>query len=59
MEKRSQEEGNKNISVKEARTDTKGVANRYLRNVTNEERSGEEGCSMRETRRIVTQERAR
>uniref|UniRef100_A0AAZ3QZW5 Cytospin-A n=1 Tax=Oncorhynchus tshawytscha TaxID=74940 RepID=A0AAZ3QZW5_ONCTS len=59
MEKRSQEEGNKNISVKEARTDTKGVANRYLRNVTNEERSGEEGCSMRETQRIVTQERAR
>ncbi|XP_071222473.1 cytospin-A isoform X2 [Salvelinus alpinus] len=59
MEKRSQEEGNKNISVKEARTDTKSVANRYLRNVTNEERSGEEGCSMRETRRIVTQERAR
>nr|XP_046165226.1 cytospin-A isoform X2 [Oncorhynchus gorbuscha] len=55
MEKRSQEEGNKNISVKEARTDTKGVANRYLRNVTNEERSGEEGCSMRETQRIVTQ----
>ncbi|XP_055718783.1 cytospin-A-like [Salvelinus fontinalis] len=59
MEKRIQEEGNKNISVKEARTDTKSVANRYLRNVTNEERSGEEGCSMRETRRIVTQERAR
>ncbi|XP_035598480.2 cytospin-A-like isoform X2 [Oncorhynchus keta] len=58
MEKRSQEEGNKNISVKEARTDTKGVANRYLRNVTNEERSGEEGCSMRETQRKVTQERA-
>uniref|UniRef100_A0A4W5Q101 Si:ch211-195o20.7 n=1 Tax=Hucho hucho TaxID=62062 RepID=A0A4W5Q101_9TELE len=58
MEKRSQE-GNKNTSVEEARTDTKGVANRYLRNVTNEERSGEEGCSMRETRRIVTQERAR
>ncbi|CDQ69895.1 unnamed protein product [Oncorhynchus mykiss] len=59
MEKMSQEEGNKNISVKEARTDIKGVANRYLRNVTNEERSGEEGCSMRETQRIVTQERAR
>ncbi|XP_070973110.1 cytospin-A-like isoform X2 [Oncorhynchus clarkii lewisi] len=59
MEKMSQEEGNKNISVKEARTDIKGVANRYLRNVTNEERSGEEGCSMRETQRIVTQERAK
>ncbi|XP_041702861.2 cytospin-A [Coregonus clupeaformis] len=59
MEKRKQEERNKNVGVEEARTDTKGVANRYLRNVTNEERSGEEGCSMRETWRIVTQERAR
>ncbi|XP_041710274.2 cytospin-A-like [Coregonus clupeaformis] len=59
MEKRSQEEVTKNVVVEEARMDTKGVANRYLMNVTNEERSGEEGCDVRETRRMVTQERSR
>ncbi|XP_038823432.1 cytospin-A-like [Salvelinus namaycush] len=59
MGKRSQEEVNKNVVVEEARTDTKVVANRYLMKVTNEERSGEEGCDVRETRRMLAQERSR
>ncbi|XP_029531036.2 cytospin-A-like isoform X3 [Oncorhynchus nerka] len=59
MGKRSQEEVNKNVVVEEARTDTKVVANRYLMKVTNVERSAEEGCDVRETRRMLAQERSR
>ncbi|CDQ89455.1 unnamed protein product [Oncorhynchus mykiss] len=59
MGKRSQEEVNKNVVVEEARTDTKVVANRYLMKVTNEERSAEEGCDVRETRWMLAQERSR
>ncbi|XP_034153097.1 cytospin-A [Esox lucius] len=58
-EKRTWGEEIKNVVGEDASTDTKGVTNRYLRNVTNEERSGAEGCGVRETRRAVTQERSR
>ncbi|XP_037603438.1 cytospin-A [Sebastes umbrosus] len=56
VESRSPNELTKN--VEEARTDCKGVAKRYLRNVTNEDRSGEEVRS-NETRRTLTAERSR
>ncbi|XP_071394451.1 cytospin-A isoform X1 [Centroberyx affinis] len=54
----SQDEGVKSVVTEEARTDSKGVAKRYLRNVTNEDRSGEEARA-NETRRTVTTERSR
>ncbi|XP_059208530.1 cytospin-A isoform X2 [Centropristis striata] len=57
MESGGQNEPTKNVVSEEARTDCKGVAKRYLRNVTNEERSGEEVRSS-ETRRTVTTERS-
>ncbi|XP_071394452.1 cytospin-A isoform X2 [Centroberyx affinis] len=53
----SQDEGVKSVVTEEARTDSKGVAKRYLRNVTNEDRSGEEARA-NETRRTVTTERS-
>ncbi|CAK6967999.1 cytospin-A [Scomber scombrus] len=54
----SQNEVMKNDVSEEARTDCKGVTKRYLRNVTNEDRSAEEVCSS-ETRRTMTTERSR
>lgn len=57
-ESRSQNELTKNDAGEKARTDSKGVTRRYLRNVTNEDSSGEELRSS-ETRRIVTTERSR
>ncbi|KAM4625676.1 uncharacterized protein ACJ7VT_004028 [Polymixia lowei] len=54
----TQNEGIRNVVTEEARTDSKGVAKRYLRNVTNEDRSGEEGRT-NETRRSLTTERSR
>lgn len=57
-ESRSQNEMTKNVVSEEARTDCKGVAKRYLRNVTNEDRNGEEVRSI-DTRRAVTTERSR
>uniref|UniRef100_UPI0037E79408 cytospin-A n=1 Tax=Semicossyphus pulcher TaxID=241346 RepID=UPI0037E79408 len=48
----------KNVVSEEARTDCKNVTKRYLRNVTNEERSGEE-VRPSEARRTVTTERSR
>ncbi|XP_028424403.1 max-binding protein MNT-like [Perca flavescens] len=53
---RSRNELRKNVVNKEAKLDCKGVAKRYLRNVTNEDRSGEEVRSS-ETRRTATTER--
>lgn len=57
-ESRSQNEPMKNAVGQEERTDFKGVTKRYLRNVTNEERSGE-GGRVGETRRVITTERSR
>ncbi|XP_070776406.1 cytospin-A [Enoplosus armatus] len=57
-ESSSQNELPKNVASEEARTDYKDVTKRYLRNVTNKERSGEEVRSS-ETRRTVTTERSR
>nr|XP_046269336.1 cytospin-A isoform X2 [Scatophagus argus] len=57
MESRSQNELTKNAASEEARTDCKSVTKRYLRNVTNEGKSGEEVQSG-ETRRTVTTERS-
>uniref|UniRef100_A0A672II57 Uncharacterized protein n=2 Tax=Salarias fasciatus TaxID=181472 RepID=A0A672II57_SALFA len=57
-ESRSQNEPTKNAVGQEERTDCKGVAKRYLRNVTNEERSGD-GGRVSETRRMLTTERSR
>lgn len=54
----SQTEAMKNVVSEEARTDCKGVTKRYLRNVTNEDRSAEEARSS-ETRRTVATERSR
>lgn len=54
----SQNELTKHVVSEEARTDCKGVTKRYLRNLTNEERSGEEARPS-ETRRTVTAERSR
>ncbi|XP_071354642.1 cytospin-A isoform X2 [Trachinotus anak] len=58
MESRSENDVTKNVVSEETRTDCKGVAKRYLRNLTNEDRSGEELRST-ETRRTVTTERSR
>lgn len=58
MESRSQNELTKNDASEKARTDSKGVARRYVRNVTIEDSSGEELRSS-ESRRIVTTERSR
>lgn len=58
MESESRNEGMKNIITEEARTDSKGLTKRYLRNVTNEDRRGEDVRSS-ETRRVVTTERSR
>ncbi|XP_051247581.1 cytospin-A [Dicentrarchus labrax] len=58
VESRGQNEVTKDVASEEARTDCKGVTKRYLRNVTNEDRSGEEGRS-NETRRTLTTERSR
>ncbi|XP_042357374.1 cytospin-B isoform X2 [Plectropomus leopardus] len=55
MESRS--ELTKNDVSDDTRTDCKGVTKRYLRNVTNEERSGEEERSS-ETRKTMTTERS-
>ncbi|CAN9502285.1 unnamed protein product [Ophioblennius macclurei] len=57
-ESRSQNDLTKNVASQEERTDCKGVTKRYLRNVTNEERSGE-GGRVGETRRMLTTERSR
>ncbi|KAJ7988913.1 hypothetical protein DPEC_G00314110 [Dallia pectoralis] len=57
MQKKTQSEGTRNVVREEAQTVAKGVTN--LRNVTNEEKSGAEGCGTRETRKMVTQERSR
>ncbi|XP_076604028.1 uncharacterized protein LOC143331234 [Chaetodon auriga] len=57
-ESRSHNEFTKNVASEEARTGCKGVTKRYLRNVTNEDRGGEEVRSG-ETRRTVTTERSR
>lgn len=54
----SQNEVMKNDVSEEARTDCKGVTKRYLRNVTNEDRSADEVRSS-ETRRTMTTERSR
>ncbi|XP_070698419.1 cytospin-A [Pempheris klunzingeri] len=48
----------KTVASKEARTDCKGVTTRYLRNVTNEDRNGDEVRSS-DTQRTVTTERSR
>ncbi|XP_032357201.1 cytospin-A [Etheostoma spectabile] len=58
MESKSQNELRKNVVSEEAKLDCKGVAKRYLRNVTNEDRNGEE-VRPSETRRTVTTERSR
>lgn len=59
MEKGSQNEGMKNVAMQESHMDAKGVAKRYLKNVTNDEKSGEERRGPNETRRIGTTERSR
>ncbi|XP_022062250.2 cytospin-A isoform X2 [Acanthochromis polyacanthus] len=58
VESKSKNEVMKTVVGEEARTDCKGVTKRYLRNVTNEERSAEEVRS-NETRRTLTTERSR
>ncbi|KAK2826252.1 hypothetical protein Q5P01_020466 [Channa striata] len=57
-ESRSQNEVTKDVVGEEARTDSKSVTKRYLRNVTNEDRSGEEVKSS-ETLKTVATERSR
>ena len=57
-ERRSEKDLAKNVVSEDAKTDCKGVAKRYLRNVTNEDRRGEEVRST-ETRRTITTERSR
>ncbi|XP_056282331.1 cytospin-A isoform X2 [Pseudoliparis swirei] len=58
MESGSLNESTKNVVSEDARADCKGVTKRYLRNVINKDRSGEEvRCS--ETRRTLTSERSR
>lgn len=58
VESKSKNEVMKTVVGEEARTDCKGVTKRYLRNMTNEERSAEEVRS-NETRRTLTTERSR
>lgn len=57
-ESSGQSELMKNVVREDARTVCKGVTKRYLRNVTNEDRSGEE-MRPSETRRTITTERSR
>lgn len=57
-EGRSQSEVGRNVKSEESRTDCKGITKRYLRNVTSEERSGEDTRAS-ETRRPLTTERSR
>lgn len=57
-ESRGENDVAKDVVSEEARTACKGVAKRYLRNVTNEDRSGEELRST-ETRRTIPAERSR
>lgn len=59
MERVRQNEETRNVVREEVRTDSKGVAKRYLRNVTNEGRSGEDGRTNETARRTVTTERSR
>ncbi|KAM6972915.1 cytospin-A [Aplochiton taeniatus] len=59
MERRSQNEETKNVLVEAPMTEPKGVAKRYLRNLTNEERSREEVRGTNGTRRAATTERSR
>lgn len=54
VESKSQNNLMKNVVSPEERTDRKGVTKRYLRNVTNEEKSSEVG-RLSETRRITTE----
>ncbi|XP_039993932.1 cytospin-A isoform X2 [Xiphias gladius] len=58
MESSGENDVTKNVVSEEARTCCKGVTKRYLRNLTNEDRSGEEVRST-DTRRTVTTERSR
>ncbi|GAA6213780.1 cytospin-A-like [Lates japonicus] len=58
MDSKGENDVTKNVASEEARTGCKGVTKRYLRNVTNEDRSGEE-VRPSETRRTVTTERSR
>ncbi|XP_061600028.1 cytospin-B [Cololabis saira] len=58
VETGSQNEGMKSVDGEGARIDCKGVAKRYLRNVTNEDRDGKDVRSS-ETRRMLTTERSR
>lgn len=58
IERRSPNELMKNVINEEARKDCNNVTKRYLKNVTNEEKSDEEMRSS-ETRRTVTSERSR
>ena len=58
VESRSKNDMTKSVASEEVRTDCKGVTQRYLRNVTNEDRNGEEVRSS-ETRRTVNTERSR
>ncbi|XP_067336183.1 cytospin-A isoform X1 [Channa argus] len=57
-ESRSQNEVSQNVVSEEARTDCKSVTKRYLRNVTYEDRSGDEVQSS-ETLKTVATERSR
>ncbi|KAL0969279.1 hypothetical protein UPYG_G00224940 [Umbra pygmaea] len=63
LEKRSKDAGMESVLVEKARADAKGVENRDLKNVTNQERSREERHGTKENTkdipRIVTQERSR
>ncbi|XP_047467911.1 cytospin-A [Mugil cephalus] len=58
VESRNQNDTTKSAVSEDARTDCKGVTKRYLRNVTNEDRSRAE-VSSSETRRTLTTERSR
>lgn len=58
VESRNQNDLTKNAVGEEVKTDCKGVTKRYLRNVTNEDRSRVE-VSSSETRRTLTTERSR
>lgn len=58
MEGRSQSDAGRNATSEEGRTDCKGITKRYLRNVSSEERSGED-IRASETRRPLTTERSR
>lgn len=57
-EGRSQSEAGRNVTSEESRTDCKDITKRYLRNVSSEERSGED-VRGGETRGSLTTERSR